>query len=70
MPLITAAWAAFGENMDVWTIGQDAEGNAKLVERFGLRGPMLDDSQLHVSYRYDLDTVPTIILADGDGDEM
>ena len=70
MPLIAAAWDAFGENMDVWTIGQDAEGNARLVERFGMGGPMLDDSNLHVSYRYDLDTVPTVILTDREGNEM
>ncbi|MGE0599767.1 MAG: TlpA family protein disulfide reductase [Dehalococcoidia bacterium] len=70
MPLIQAASAAFGESMDVWCVGQDAEGNVHLVETFGLTAPMLDDSVLHVSYRYDLDTVPTIILADGDGEEI
>lgn len=70
MPLIEAASNAFGENMDVWCIGQDAAGNAALVERFGLTAPMLDDSALGVSFRYDLDTVPTIILADGEGREL
>lgn len=70
MPLIQAANEAFGEAIDVWAIGQDTEGNAKLVERFGLTVPMLDDSALGVSFRYDLDTVPTIILADGDGEAI
>ncbi|MBA4181472.1 MAG: thiol-disulfide oxidoreductase [Anaerolinea sp.] len=70
MPLIRAAQEAFGETVDIWAIGQDADGNAKLVEDFDLRGPMLDDSRLHVSYRYDLDTVPTVILAGRDGDEL
>ncbi|MEP7214748.1 MAG: hypothetical protein ABI782_00760, partial [Anaerolineaceae bacterium] len=70
MPLITAAAAAFGESMDVWAIGQDAKGNANLVDRFAMRGPILDDSDLHVSYRYDLDTVPTVILADAEGNEL
>ncbi len=70
MPLIEEAHRAFGETIDVWAIGQDAEGNAKLVADFGLTVPMLDDSALHVSYRYDLDTVPTIILADGEGNEL
>ncbi|MEO6398453.1 MAG: TlpA family protein disulfide reductase, partial [Tepidiformaceae bacterium] len=70
MPLIAAAGEAFGEAMDIWTIGQDAEGNALLVERFDLRHPMLDDSRLHVSYQYDLDTVPTVILADAEGGEL
>jgi len=31
---------------------------------------MLDDSKLHVSYRYDLDTVPTVILAGPEGEEL
>lgn len=70
MPLIQAASEAFGEAIDVWCIGQEAAGNARLVEQFGLTAPMLDDSRLHVSYRYDLDTVPTVILADGEGNEL
>lgn len=70
MPLIQAAHEAFGESVDVWAIGQDAAGNAALVERFALTAPMLDDSALGVSFRYDLDTVPTIILADGAGEEL
>lgn len=70
MPLVEAAGAAFGANMDVWAIGQDGEGNARLVERFGSDAPMLDDSALKVSFAYDLDTVPTIVLADGGGEEL
>jgi len=70
MPLIQVAAAAFGDSMDIWCIGQDAEGNARLAVQFGLTGPMLDDSPLHVSYRYDLDTVPTVILAGGEGNEL
>jgi hypothetical protein len=70
MPLIEAAHRAFGVSMDVWAIGQDAEGNALLEERHNLTLPMLDDSALGVSYRYDLDTVPTIILAGREGQEL
>ena len=70
MPLIQAAAEAFGDAMDVWCVGQDAEGNARLASAFGLSAPMLDDSALHVSYRYDLDTVPAIILADPAGEEL
>ncbi|MCK9520133.1 MAG: redoxin domain-containing protein [Dehalococcoidia bacterium] len=70
MPLIEQAHRAFGETIDVWAIGQDGAGNAKLVDEYGLTVPMLDDSALRVSYRYDLDTVPTIILADADGTEL
>jgi hypothetical protein len=70
MPLVEAAHRAFGEGMDVWAIGQDAAGNAELVRRFNLTVPLLDDSALRVSYRYAIETVPTIILADGGGAEL
>jgi peroxiredoxin len=70
MPLIEAAHRAFGASVDVLAIGQDAEGNAKLVERYALTAPMLDDSALSVSFAYELDTVPTIILADAHGREQ
>src|SRR5579863_8740870 len=56
MPLIEAAHRAFGAFVDVWAIGQDRDGNAKLVERYALTVPMLDDSALGVSFAYDLDT--------------
>lgn len=69
MPLIEAAHRAFGESVDVLAIGQDREGNAKFVQRYALTVPMLDDSALKVSFAYDLDTVPTIILADAQGAE-
>ena len=70
MPLIEAAHRGFGAAVDVWAIGQDAPGNALLVERHGLTLPMLDDSALGVSYAYDLDTVPTIVLAGAEGEEL
>jgi hypothetical protein len=70
MPLIEAAHRAFGERIDVWAIGQEAKGNALLEARYGLTLPLLDDSGLHVSYAFDLDTVPTIILADSSGEEV
>ncbi|HZC46847.1 MAG TPA: TlpA disulfide reductase family protein [Candidatus Acidoferrum sp.] len=70
MPLIEAAHRAFGASLDVWAIGQDADGNTKLVERYALTVPMLDDSALKVSFEYGLDTVPTIVLADAHGREL
>ncbi len=70
MPLIEAAHRMFGATVDVWAVGQDAEGNAELEARHNLSLPMLDDSALRVSYAYDLDTVPTILLTDGDGAEL
>ncbi len=70
MALIEAAHRAFGAKVDVLAIGQDSAGNAKLVERYALSAPMLDDSALAVSFAYDLDTVPTLILADANGVEQ
>ncbi|MEX2229629.1 MAG: TlpA disulfide reductase family protein [Dehalococcoidia bacterium] len=70
MPLIEAAHRAFGSAIDVWAVGQDEAGNAALIERHALTGPMLDDSDLKVSFAYGFDTVPTVILADGEGAEL
>ena len=69
MPLIEAAHRAFGEGVEVLVVGQDVAGNTKLVANHGLTAPMLDDSALKISFAYDLDTVPTIILAEASGAE-
>jgi hypothetical protein len=66
-PLIEAAGRAFGGKMDVWAIAQDEAGPARVRAAWGLTLPVLDDSALGVSYRYDIDAVPTAILADGAG---
>ena len=69
-PLIEGAAHAFGAATDVWAIVQDADHGAALATRHRLTLPLLDDAALRVSHAYDLDTVPTIILADGDGHEL
>jgi peroxiredoxin len=70
MPLIEGAHRAFGRAVDVLAIGQDRAGNDALVKRHGLTAAMLDDSALKVSFSYDIEIVPTIILADADGREV
>jgi len=70
MPLIEDAHRAFASKLEVLAIGQEAEGNAKLVAAHHLKTPMLDDSALRVSFAYDLEIVPTIILASPDGSEI
>jgi len=70
MPMIEALHRAFGSRIDVLVVGQDAPGNRVLVERHGLSAPVLDDSELKVSFAYDLDTVPTIVFADAQGHEL
>ncbi|MGZ6194097.1 MAG: TlpA family protein disulfide reductase [Candidatus Binataceae bacterium] len=69
MPLIETAAQAFRGKVDVVAIGQDA-GNALFVERHKFTAPMLDDSDLKISYAYNVEIVPTIILADGRGAEL
>ena len=48
---------------------QELSGNLALVERHRLAVSILDDSRLKVSFAYDIDTVPTLILTDGEGGE-
>lgn len=69
MPLIEQVARAFGAAVDVWAIGQETEGNALLEERHNLTLPLLDDNALNVSYAYDIDTVPTVVIAAADGSE-
>lgn len=71
LPLIEAAHRAFGSAIDVWLIAQDdAPTRVALIKEHALTVPLLDDSALAVSFAYDLDTVPTIILADAIGNEL
>lgn len=67
MPLLQA----LHESGDVAVLapGQTADGNRTLVERHGLTLPLLDDSILKVSFAYDVETVPLLLLADADGVE-
>ena len=69
-PLIELAQQDFGDLVDVWVISQDDDAGAAFAQRFRLDVPILDDAKLAVSFQYGLDTVPTIILADGDGNEL
>ncbi|MGI8925470.1 MAG: TlpA family protein disulfide reductase [Tepidiformaceae bacterium] len=69
-PLIDAAGAAFGAVMDTWVVTQDDAGPGLFGARLPSGMAALDDSALAVSYRYDLDTVPTVIFADGEGNQL
>jgi hypothetical protein len=70
MPLLAAAHAAFGDAVEFLTLLQNGEGDLVLADEYGLAMPLLDDSALQTSFRYAIDTVPTLILADGDGREL
>ena len=68
MPLLQAAH----ESGDVAVLapGQTTEGNRILLDRHGLTLPLLDDSILKVSFAYDVETVPLLLIADGEGNEV
>ena len=70
MPVIEAFHRAFSEKADIFAVGQEAEGNRVLGDRYFLTCPMLDDSALSASFAYGFDSVPAVILADGNGNEL
>ncbi|MBI5876940.1 MAG: TlpA family protein disulfide reductase [Chloroflexi bacterium] len=70
VPLLEALYRALDGAARVWLVGQEAVGNALLVDRYRLTAPMLDDSALRVSYVYAVEIIPTLVLADGEGREQ
>ncbi|HEX4211592.1 MAG TPA: hypothetical protein VHY56_14430, partial [Candidatus Binataceae bacterium] len=68
MPVIEAVHRAYGDALNVWAVGQEA--NHKLRDRYHPTVPILDDTALKVSFEFKIQIVPTIILADGGGAEI
>ena len=64
MPLLQAMHNA---RHKLLVIGQTRSGNEKLIKDFQLTLPLLDDSDLKVSFAYDLDIVPALFHAAADG---
>jgi thiol-disulfide isomerase/thioredoxin len=67
LPVLIALHRAFGERVPFLVIGQTQEGNRALTEAFRPGFAVLDDSALKVSFAWDIDTVPTLVLTGGDG---
>ena len=67
MPLLEALHRA---NINILLIGQTKNGNEKLIRDFDMSAPILDDSQLKVSFAYDIEIVPTLIWADSNGRQV
>ena len=65
MPVIDAVFRAYDDTINVWVIGQ--EDNQKLRDRHHTNVPILDDTALKASFAYQVEIVPTIILADASG---
>jgi hypothetical protein len=67
MPVLAGLEAAFNGVLDVFVPGQTVAGNRLLTDRHGLEFPLLDDASLKVSFAFDVDTVPTLIVCDAEG---
>ncbi len=60
MPLL-AHWLRAELKLPLLVIGQTVDGNALLQQRYGLETPLLDDSELGISFAWDIETVPTLV---------
>ena len=68
MPVLAAMAQAVGDTLDFHVIGQTEAGNQKLLETFEPPFAILDDSSLKVSFASDIDTVPTLVWSDAQGE--
>lgn len=64
MPVLQSLYS---QDARIIAIGQTADGNQQMLEEYQLTMPLLDDSKLKVSFAFDIDTVPTTIAVDGNG---
>jgi peroxiredoxin len=69
-PLLEIARRAFAGALETVVIGQAMPGTKEFAERHSLSMPVLDDSALKVSFAFDIETVPTLVLAGADGMEQ
>jgi thiol-disulfide isomerase/thioredoxin len=69
-PLLEAAHRALSAGMDVRVVMQDAPEDHDFARQHALSMPVLDDSALKVSYAFDIETVPTLVLADSNGEQV
>jgi hypothetical protein len=66
-PILEAFHQAWGAEADVWMVGQTADGNAILRDRFELTLPILDDSGCRTSFAWNFEIVPAIHWTTADG---
>lgn len=67
LPVIAAACRAFGAALDAWLIAQEPPADLPALREGGFTCPVLDDGALETSWRFSVDAVPTVILADPAG---
>ena len=61
---------ASGSDVLVLLPGQTTDGNRVLQERYQPTARILDDSKLQVSFAYDVESVPHLLLCDGEGNQI
>jgi len=66
VPLLQSLHDQWGPSWPILLIGQTKDGNSKLVEKYNLTVPLLDDSSLQVSFDHDIDTVPSLFTVTAD----
>jgi len=70
VPVLEALHLAHQDTVDILVPGQTTDGNALLVQRHKLTLPLLDDSELAVSFDCQLEIVPTVFLVNGEGETI
>ena len=70
MPLLDALQGHLDGQLEFHVLGQTLEGNAILQKEFSPSFSIVDDSELKVSFETDIETVPTLIWADGAGSQQ
>lgn len=67
MPVLQGLHRAFGDQLPFLIVGQTLEGNRRLASKFAPDFAILDDSALAVSFGWDVEVVPTLVLTGADG---
>ena len=67
MPVLIALHRAFGARVPFLVVGQNEAGNRLLESRYAASFGILDDSELQVSFDWDVETVPTVVSLAADG---
>lgn len=67
MPVLAHLHDSFAGQLDFHIVGQTRAGNATLQAEFAPPFDILDDSTLKVSFATDIDTVPTLVVSDANG---
>ena len=70
MPLLNALKGHLDGLLEFHVLGQTLEGNAILQKEFSPSFSIVDDSELKISFETDIETVPTLIWADGAGSQQ